>query len=339
MKVGIQTRIYKLNTGQYQLSYWHPIEQKRVRNKFSTKKEAKIYCLELENHYSAKNLTSFSNQPVGRLIDIHLFNCPNTKFTARKNTYNAFRKRFDHFPIVNLTKKELQAWLQEIKQQNNYTDKNLIRIKSNINFLMKWLLEEQYIHHNPLQGVQFKRNLPPKRARVILSTDEIKLALERVKTYSPDVLYPVIYTLIHTGARRSEVMTLKWENVDFATGFINFRHTKNGESRRVRMSKPLEEFLKNHPKQNHCVFTNQYGEPLGRGKLQRLMKGFKRRFPSQKQWNCHDLRHSFAYNFLKKGGEMYQLKAILGHKTIQMTVDLYGNLKAVDIENPSPFEF
>jgi hypothetical protein len=36
---------------------------------------------------------------------------------------------------------------------------------------------------------------------------------------------------------------------------------------------------------------------------------------------------------------MYQLQAVLGHKSIQMTVDLYGNLKAVDVENPSPYGF
>lgn len=53
----------------------------------------------------------------------------------------------------------------------------------------------------------------------------------------------------------------------------------------------------------------------------------------------HDLRHSFAYNYLLNGGEMYQLQAILGHKSIKMTVDLYGKLQAQDIKNPSPYKF
>ena len=53
----------------------------------------------------------------------------------------------------------------------------------------------------------------------------------------------------------------------------------------------------------------------------------------------HDLRHNFAHNYLKSGGEMYELKAILGHKSIQMTVDLYGNFQAEDVSKVSPYEF
>jgi site-specific recombinase XerD len=41
---------------------------------------------------------------------------------------------------------------------------------------------------------------------------------------------------------------------------------------------------------------------------------------------------------LKKGAQLYQLQAILGHKNITMMVDFYGNLKATDIANPSPFD-
>jgi integrase len=50
--------------------------------------------------------------------------------------------------------------------------------------------------------------------------------------------------------------------------------------------------------------------------------------PEIKPWRVHDLRHSFAHNYLKSGGAMYELKAILGHKSIQVTLDLYGNCQA-----------
>ncbi|MBI2519021.1 MAG: tyrosine-type recombinase/integrase [Bdellovibrio sp.] len=65
----------------------------------------------------------------------------------------------------------------------------------------------------------------------------------------------------------------------------------------------------------------------------------QKNLPINKDWRMHDLRHSFAYNYLLNGGEMYQLQAILGHKSIKMTVDLYGKLQAQDIKNPSPYKF
>lgn len=57
------------------------------------------------------------------------------------------------------------------------------------------------------------------------------------------------------------------------------------------------------------------------------------------QIKCHSFRHSFAYNFLKSGGQMYELMAVLGHKNIGLTINLYGQLRSEDIEDPSPYSF
>jgi len=77
---------------------------------------------------------------------------------------------------------------------------------------------------------------------------------------------------------------------------------------------------------------------IGRQRLQRAMRRFKKHFPNGKNWGPHALRHSFAFNFLKQGGNMYQLQAILGHKSIDVTVDTYGQIAAQDVENACPYE-
>ncbi|MBF0315789.1 MAG: tyrosine-type recombinase/integrase [Oligoflexia bacterium] len=59
----------------------------------------------------------------------------------------------------------------------------------------------------------------------------------------------------------------------------------------------------------------------------------------QKKWRTHDLRHSFCYNALLKGKKMYQIQSILGHRSVQLTIDLYGHLKSISIDDPSPFDF
>ena len=65
---------------------------------------------------------------------------------------------------------------------------------------------------------------------------------------------------------------------------------------------------------------------------------FQKKYTNQKRWRCHDLRHSFAHNYQKKGGQMYALQTILGHKSIKMTVDYYGAIAACDVEMVSPYE-
>jgi site-specific recombinase XerD len=98
----------------------------------------------------------------------------------------------------------------------------------------------------------------------------------------------------------------------------------------------MKEHLTRH--ESDFVFPCPDGKEIGRRRLQRLIQRFKGHFPMEKDWGLHCLRHSFAYNFLKKGGEMYQLQAVLGHKHIQVTVDLYGQLSAQDVENIYPYE-
>jgi integrase/recombinase XerD len=172
------------------------------------------------------------------------------------------------------------------------------------------------------------------------SVEEVKELLVNAKNFSPNYLYPFLYTVAHTGARKNEVLKLHREEIDFNTGLLHLRKTKNGEDRSIRMPLNLVGHLKAHLEshESQFAFPNPDGNAVGRSQLERLMKRFSKHFPTEKKLGLHSLRHSFAYNYLKKGGEMYQLQAILGHKHIQVTVDLYGQLKAQDIENVSPYE-
>ncbi|MDD4976739.1 MAG: site-specific integrase [Bacteriovorax sp.] len=130
--------------------------------------------------------------------------------------------------------------------------------------------------------------------------------------------------------------------MDFETGLIHFTKTKNGRERFVRISPILDSVLREHfASHNYAhLLVGIEGKRLNsHGELVRLMNKFREFFPMNKaDWGSHSLRHSFAYNSLKKSGRMYQLQAILGHRSIDVTVDLYGQLQAQDIECPSPYE-
>jgi site-specific recombinase XerD len=119
---------------------------------------------------------------------------------------------------------------------------------------------------------------------------------------------------------------------------MRLRHTKNGEDRYVKMNAGLVSLLRSIPPTSESIFLNEKGSLLSRYKIDDTIASLQKQHPNMKKWRCHDLRHSFAYNFLKSKGDMYALKAILGHKSIQLTIDLYGHFKACDVERPSPYE-
>lgn len=286
-----------------------------------------------------RHLFQLNNFPVASLIRLFLELHPASTFNQRKKHFLNFYKTFQKRKVEELNMTTLQAWFSRIQIENNLTEKTMHKIKCQMNIFFKWLKEEGIIEVNHLNNIHFRQNIESQRQRVVLSTHELKEICDNAQIFSKDSFFPVLYTLIHTGARRSEVINLLWKDIDFENNMIVFSRTKNGQSRKIKMSLQLRQLLEKVPRLHSFIFINSKGTKVSGHSMSRAIQRFKLQYPLSKDWRMHDLRHSFAYNYLLKGGEMYQLQAILGHKSIKMTVDLYGQLKAHDIVNPSPYAF
>ncbi len=338
--LDLKIRTYELKTGHTVVCYVDPQTLKRKRRKFSSKAAAKSHQKKLELLFAAKGSQAFDTTPVNQLMKYHLEQDPNSRIRERKNHFLSFCEEFGHRPINQIGKNELTSWFRKIKERDDLSDRTLNTVKSNLNAFFNFLVDESVITHSPLQKVRFERRPPPRRQRVVLSVEEVKEVLENARNSSPKVLFPFLFTAAYTGARRSEVLRLRKSDIDFQIGMIHFRNTKNGEDRSIRMSASLREFLEIHLDSNESewAFPDPEGKIMGRQRLQRALRRFKKHFPNGKNWGPHSLRHSFAFNYLKQGGQMYQLQAILGHKSIDVTVDTYGQIGAQDIENVCPYE-
>lgn len=337
----LKVRIHKMKNGRVQTCFLDPKTGKKKRNQFDSLREAKDKQTELERRFATIGISAFSNERVATLMKLHLDKVPSSKVTRNKKFFRAFMEKFGSFRISQLTKGDLHAFFWEYKEKYDLSEKTLTCFKIYLLHFTYFLVNENIVTTNPLLGIKFKKNVPARRPRVVLSTEEVETLIQNVRTFSPTVLYPFIYTLAHTGARKGEILKLKREHIDFKTGLINLLQTKNGSDRGVKMVPKLMEFLKTHlaSHKSEFVFVNAKGEQFGREQLARAINRFKHHFPMEKNWTLHALRHSLAHNFLKAGGEMYQVQAILGHKHIGTTVDTYGQIAAQDIDRPSPYNF
>lgn len=336
----LKLKTYQINTGHHVVCYVDPITNKRKRKKFSSKAEAKIYKSDLLLRYQAKGPQVLNQTPLLQYIKLHLEKYPNSRMLERKRHFDSFCKEFGARSINQVGKSEIAHWFQKIKTDHDLSDRTLNTIKSDLNSFFRDLEDEGVIQQSPLQKIKFERNPPMRRQRVVLSIDEIHRILEGAKVHSPKLLHPVLFVAAYTGCRRGEVQKLKRKDVDFETGLIHFRQTKNGEDRAIRLSPSLRNFLEAYLKSHESEFLVPYasGKMLPGYIIGKHLRRFRKLFPIGKSWGPHSLRHSFAYNFLKKGGNMYQLQAILGHKSIDVTVDTYGQIGAQDVENACPYE-
>jgi integrase len=157
----------------------------------------------------------------------------------------------------------------------------------------------------------------------------------------PDVLGPVLRVLIlaaaFTGLRQSELIGLRWRDVDLESQRIRVRnavvrgeHSGEGKSDlSTRRSVPMTERLRTELERwhgstvfdaaNDLVFAHpQLGSPLDRTKVTRRFQAACRR-AGVPVIRFHDLRHTFATQLAASGVPLRALQEFLGHADLKTT--------------------
>ena len=142
--------------------------------------------------------------------------------------------------------------------------------------------------------------------------------------------------VLDTGMRRSEILTLRWDQI--RNGFIYLEKTKTKNKREIPINEELEKVFKEIRREqgltSKCVFT--YHSKT----IRRVERAFKAALDRAKieDFKFHDLRHTFASHVIMRGGSLKDVQELLGHKTMAMTLR-YAHLsqehkkKAVNLLN------
>lgn len=185
-------------------------------------------------------------------------------------------------------------------------------------------IEWGYVGRNPMRGVRLLKE-PPERLR-FLSPEEVEVLLEQCSVY----LRPIVVTALHTGMRKSEILGLKWSQVDLRECTITIEKTKTNERRVIPINDVLLEEVRKIPRRlrSDFVFCNKNGEPYGD-----VSKGFKAavRRAGVENFRFHDLRHTFASHLVMCGVDLRTVQELLGHRTMKMTVR-YSHLSKAHLQ-------
>jgi integrase len=172
---------------------------------------------------------------------------------------------------------------------------------------------------NPVRGV---KRYPDRKGETFLSSAELgrigaALANAEAAGANPSAL-AIIRLLAFTGARKSEIATLRWREVDLDRGYLRLGDSKTG-AKVVPIGAPAIEILSAlpHVEGNGYVFPASSGAGHFQGtervwRTARAVAGF----PSLR---LHDLRHSFASVGLARGDALPVIGAILGHADVKTT--------------------
>lgn len=143
----------------------------------------------------------------------------------------------------------------------------------------------------------------------------------------------IVLTLADTGCRIDEAVSLHWDDIDFDNLLLTLQG-KGGKERKVPFSFELRRFLwRLHQKWNHdLVFATRSGRKLGRRVVLRDVKLLCRELAIKiPERTLHAIRHTFAVEYLRRGGSVFHLQKVLGHSSLEMTRK-YVNLVTEDLQ-------
>lgn len=182
------------------------------------------------------------------------------------------------------------------------------------------------------------------RGRVrYLKDDERERLLAAARESSWPRLYLLVLTAMTTGARRGELLSLRWCDVDLERGEARIgedesdeeRMTKNGDARTLILLKPvLEELTRFAPKDastsQALVFRSRLrpSQPFAMGEAWRDAMAAAR----IKNFRFHDLRHTAASYMAQTGASLLEIADTLGHRQLRM-VQRYAHLNTSSRRN------
>jgi site-specific recombinase XerD len=183
------------------------------------------------------------------------------------------------------------------------------------------------IEYVQLPKVKFPKLKEQQKIIETVSNKDIKKVFRYLKSrimFKESFRNLVLFNLLlDTGLRINEALNVNIRNIDFDTNTIIVVVTKTNRDRYVFFSDSTKVLLLNlirkHKLKKYLFINYTTREPLTVDNIQTLCYRIENRLDLDKPIRPHRWRHTFATNFLKKGGDLEALRLIMGHASIETT--------------------
>ncbi len=156
----------------------------------------------------------------------------------------------------------------------------------------------------------------------ILSPDEVAQIIKATGNIKYRTLLMLVYS---AGLRISEAVKLRISDIDSQRMTLHIRDAKGHKDRYVILSPIMDQALRAYWRVcrfSHYVFPSKdsLDKPLSLGTASKHFKSAKAKAGISKAGGIHGLRAAFATHMLESGADLFAIKSLLGHSSIQSTV-------------------
>lgn len=282
-------------------------------NKNDRKRKAEVDAIAFRDSKKNPQSELDENIKVSTFIDMHFEQLSNTTWkTTKINHYNKYLKK-------SLGSKKMKDVKQMhiktcIKEQEEFglaarTVKTTLEI---LNPLFKEAIANRLLNYNPCDGITIK--IPKTKKKVSDASKELKEILEVVNDiFKNDPYYLSFYLFAITARRKSEILKLKWENINFDNNTYLIEDTKNEEHQIHNLPNFIKDQLELFKKESGWVFESPTKPGQHLGNVEKQTKKIKAKIPN---FTLHRLRNITVSAMAQQGISATLMSAALGHNNV-----------------------
>lgn len=293
-------------------------------------------------------------------LQLYKAHCRNSTIETYKRQYRRIQESLGNVKLVNLNMRNIQTAILKINE-DDARQTTLARLRD---ILDKAVKSELLVKNYAAMVTIPKRDKEKKEQRAMTVAEE-KLLLEEMRHV---VNYPIVVLSLRTGMRIGEVLGLTWDCIDWKKKKIHVKQTlcivnkkfeihppkTNTSKRFIPMNPDVEILLKKQfeNKQQilmsgkeatqgfeNLVFVTKnnrpvYADSVGRA-LEDAVDRIRKKNPEIKfeYVHPHSLRHTFGTRAAGNGVLPKALQKLMGHATLQMTMDTYYHIFEDEVED------
>ena len=280
---------------------------------FQTKLDAKQWIINLENEIKSKPLpeNNIKNLKLKDLFNKYKFEILPKLKSHKIVSYklNLLSKLWlGEIKVINLTKGHLEQFCKDRKLvvKDGTIKSELMLIKRIVKIATdKW---NYGIPFDAFYGIELPSPHKPRNRRA--TQEELSILIAHANKQRNTYISTIIQFAVETGMRRSEILKLRWIDVNLKTRIASLDDTKNGDERHIALTKTAVQLLSNLTQLSDFVF------PISANCL-RLAWERCRKKSNIKGLRFHDLRHEAVSRYFEMGLSVPEVALISGHKDVR----------------------
>lgn len=283
-----------------------------------------LFVAEVEKgEYSRQNeitFTEFAQMFLDKYAKPNLSDTTVINYKCMLNKY--ILDEIGSYKLNRLKRLHIQDLANKLLQEYNLSSKTIKNYIKLISAILEKAIEWDYLKENVAKHVDIPKNYnKPKKEQEIYNNEEIKLLFNALED-EEEPFKTMVYVSFYTGARRGEVLGLRWKDIDFENNIIHIiqnkirkvdgtkiKETKNKRSRCFVAPQVLVDKLKdiyNNQNPSELIF-NYYPATYTR-----MWQNFIKKH-NLKYITLHDLRHTNGSILASKGVDIVTIANRLGH--------------------------